>query len=193
MSKLGEVSAAIDAIMAGRTLAGGAYYRATPEDSKQISSLVYDLYGVEHGDIEALKCAIGEQGDLMPRLKEACISSGVPFPPPDAATLLRAMDRYKVEFSRTAPGAPTKWTNELYQELLARVDQIKTAKSGSLSDEDALEEMISTNPESLKTFCKEQTWGTLLNSKGKLKSGADITPVVNTLKNQLSKARHRFE
>jgi hypothetical protein len=144
----------------------------------------YDLYGVERGDNKALYRAICELGDPATRIRELCAAAGLPHLPSTLSGLLEALDKRKVVFKRTVGGSPNKW-DRLGPDLLARVEAVKDAAS----DEDALRKIFTANPKLLKTFCREKTWRALLNSKERLKPGANITPVINTLKNELSKAR----
>jgi hypothetical protein len=177
MSNLDDILDGI-AQMAGRTIAGGG----------SIDLRVYDLYGVERGDDGALAGAIRDLGDPTERIRDLCTACGLQYPPPGISALIEAINKRKVVFKRTTGGAPEKWRPQRRQELLAMVERIKATKL--CSDGDALGEIITENPELLKTFCREKTWRTLLNSKGQLKPRAKIAPVINTLNNQLSIARH---
>jgi hypothetical protein len=195
MSHPDDLLDGITAILAGRTIAGGA-----PIDPR-----LFKLYGVAVGDMDALRTAVRDSdgGKLVEVVKEACAASSKPYPPRNLGTLLRAMDDRKVVIKRTAGGAPGKWP-ELRPKLLARVEEIKAAhkqRAGCacgperycsrcrLSDTNALTGIVTANPELLKTFLKEESWSPLLNSKGEIKRGVDITPAIKILKNQVSMAR----
>jgi hypothetical protein len=184
MSRPNDILDGISAILAGRTIAGGA----------TIDPRLFTYYGVEVGDMDALSRAVrdGEGGKLVDVVKVVCAASNQSYPPRNLASLLVAMDERRVVIKRTAGGAPGKW-HELRPKLLAMVEHAQTEHKKQtgrrLSDINALTGIVTANPGLLKTFLKEESWSPLLNSKGEIKRGTDIAPAIKNLKNQVSMAR----